>query len=169
MEEEKRMELIDKLEQLFTTTHKRSLEELKEALTSLGELVWHAANYRTEPNRLPYGRNVLLRNDDYEVIVINLPGNRATAIHDHGDSIGCAVIVQGELQNITYTLDSNGYPLQKEESRFHAGEMLESPSELIHEMRNPRKEAMISLHVYSPPLQNIQTYVPYCEVLDYVI
>jgi cysteine dioxygenase len=163
------MELIDKLEQLFSTKHGCRLEDLKEAITSLGDLVWHVPNYRTEPNRLPYGRNVLFSNDDYEVIVINLPGNRATAIHDHGDSIGCAFIVQGELQNITYTLDSNGYPLQKDEFRFQAGQMLESPSGLIHEMRNPRKEAMVSLHVYSPPLQDIKSYVPYCEVLDYVI
>jgi cysteine dioxygenase len=163
------MELIDKLEQLFATKHKPNMEELKDAITSLGDLLWHVPNYRTEPNRLPYGRNVLLSNDDYEVIVIHLPGNRATAIHDHGDSIGCAFIVQGELQNITYTLDSNGYPLQNEEVRLHAGMMLESPSGIIHEMRNPRKEAMISLHVYSPPLQNIQSYAPCCEVLDYVI
>jgi cysteine dioxygenase len=163
------MELIDRLEQLFTTKQGRSMEELKESITSLGDLIWHVPQYRTEPNKLPYGRNVLLRNDDFEVIVIHLPGNRATAIHDHGDSIGCAFVVQGELLNITYSLDSNGYPLQEEEARFPAGQILESPSGLIHEMRNPRKEAMISLHVYSPPLQNIQSYVPYCEILDYVI
>jgi cysteine dioxygenase len=169
MEEEIRMELMDKLEQLFTTTYKRNLEELNEAIASLGDTVWHVPNYRTEPSKLPYGRNVLLRNDDYEVIVINLPGNVGTAIHDHGDSIGCAFIVQGELHNITYKLDSNGYPLQNDEFRFPAGMMLESPLGLIHEMRNPRREAMISLHVYSPPLQNIQSYVPYSEVLDFVI
>jgi cysteine dioxygenase len=163
------MELIDQLEQIVTAKQGRCMKELKESIISLGDLIWQAPQYRTEPNQLPYGRNVLLRNDDFEVIVINLPGNRATAIHDHGESIGCAFIVQGELLNVTYTLDSNGYPAPEKESRFTAGQILESESGLIHEMRNPRKDAMISLHVYSPPLQNIQSYAPYSDVLDFVI
>jgi cysteine dioxygenase len=163
------MVLTEELQQVFPETKKLSLVELKEAIASLEELLLLVPDYCTEPNKLPYGRNVLLRNADYEIVVIYLPGNRATAIHDHGDSIGCALVVQGELLNISYTLDSNGYPLKKEEVLVQSGNMMEATYGQIHEMKNPRKEAMISLHVYSPPLKNIKAYVPYSEVLDYVI
>jgi cysteine dioxygenase len=163
------MELTERLEQLFSGREKVHIEELKGAIASLDDLLALVPHYCSDPSQLPYGRNTLLRNKNYEVVVINLPGNRATAIHDHGDSIGCAFVVQGELVNISYTLDANGYPLQTHASLVKAGEMMESTIGQIHEMKNPKKETMISIHVYSPPLQNIKAYVPYSEVLDYVI
>jgi cysteine dioxygenase len=163
------MVLTKRLQQVFSATKKLSLAELKESITSLGELLRLVPSYSTEPSKLPYGRNVLLHNEDYEIVVIYLPGYQATAIHDHGNSLGCALVVQGELINTSYTLDESGYPMQKDEFLVNEGNMLEESYGEIHQLKNPKKEAMISIHAYSPPLHNIKVYLPYSEVLDYVI
>ncbi|WP_171909409.1 cysteine dioxygenase family protein [Paenibacillus sp. GP183] len=163
------MELLNVLEKTFTAGNKLTMEELKEKVISLGDLVKEVLAYCTEPKKLPYGRNVLLLNDDYEIIVVYLPGNRATAIHDHGESMGCTFVVQGEFLNRSYLANEYGYPGQNNESLIKEGDILEVPYGQIHEMINPRKEAMISLHVYTPALRSIKVYTPYCEVLDYVI
>jgi cysteine dioxygenase len=162
-------QLMDRLEEVFSPRKKPDMEELKKALSDLKGLLKLVPDYCTEPNKLPYGRNVLLRNEEYEIIVIYLPGNQATAIHDHGDSIGCTFVVQGEFLNKTYKLDPYRFPVQQDEYLVQAGDMLEVPYGQIHEMKNLRKDAMISLHVYSPPLHNIKAYTPFAEVLDYVI
>jgi cysteine dioxygenase len=87
--------------------------------------------------------------NELDVIVINIPPHKGTVIHDHGQSIGCAMVLEGQLLNSIYHLRENQSELSS--SYFvHKGECLFSTQGLIHKISNPSCERMVSLHVYSP-------------------
>ena len=163
------MELLTSIEQSFGPLEQPTLAELRKAIASLRDCLHQVPDYATEPGALPYGRHVLYRSTDVEVIVIHVPGGRRTTIHDHADSIGCAIVVEGELENQLYTLDAEGFPVPRSSYTVRQGECLEAPHGQIHELINPRQERMISLHAYAPPLSGVKRYAPYSEVLDFVI
>jgi cysteine dioxygenase len=102
-----------------------------------------------EPGELEYSRNDIYRNNELEVIVTNIPPHKGTATHDHGQSIGCAMVLEGQLLNSIYHLRENQSELSS--SYFvHQVECLFSTQGLIHKMTNLSYERMVSLHVYSP-------------------
>lgn len=89
------MTLIRAIEQTFCKLHTPTIEQLKEALQSIERNLISISDFKTEPNQLPYGRNVVFSSPFLEVIVIHIPASRATAIHNHGLSIGAAYLVSG--------------------------------------------------------------------------
>ncbi|MFD0694765.1 cysteine dioxygenase [Paenibacillus sp. GCM10027628] len=163
------MTLLRAIEQSFCKLQQPTHEQMKSALMSLGELLHTVPDYKTEPSGLPYGRNVVFSNQDLEVIIIYIPANQATAIHNHGSSIGTAYLIEGSLVNTMYTLDSYGFPVPLHDDFIQAGQCFNAPAEQIHQLSNPFHERAISLHVYTPPLRQVNRYLPYSEILDYVI
>lgn len=163
------MTLIRAIEQTFCKLHAPTLEQLKEALQSIERHLIFVPDFKTEPNQLPYGRNVVFSSPELEVIVIHIPTSRSTAIHNHGLSIGTAYLVSGSLVNSTFLLDTEGYPVAHKDDFIQAGEYFTAPADQIHQLSNPFHEPAISIHVYTPPLREVRRYLPYSEVLDYVI
>lgn len=152
------MELYDCIHHLFGGLTNPSVKELAYSLKQIPNVSKSIKPYVKEPGDLEYGRNVIYRNNELEVIVINIPPHKGTAIHDHGQSIGCAIVLEGQLLNSIYRLRENQSELSS--SYFvHQGECLFSTQGLIHKMSNPSSERMVSLHVYSPPLQDMKAYV----------
>jgi cysteine dioxygenase len=151
------MELYDCIHHLFGGLINPSVKDLADSLKQIPNVSKSSEPYIKEPDRFEYGRNVIYRNNELEVIVINIPPYKGTAIHDHGQSIGCAMVLEGQLLNSIYRLRENQSELSS--SYFvHQGEFLFSTQGLIHKMSNPSSERMISLHVYSPPLQDMTVY-----------
>lgn len=163
------MTLLTVIEQTFCKLQQPSMEQLKEALQSLESNMDWVPDYKSEPKQLPYGRNVIYSNGELEVIVIHMPASGSTAIHNHGSSIGTACLAQGSIVNTTFRLDSEGYPVAHNDDFIRSGEYFDAPREQIHQLSNPFHEPAISIHVYSPPLQDVKRYLPYSEILDYVI
>ncbi|NQX64824.1 cysteine dioxygenase family protein [Paenibacillus alba] len=163
------MTLLKAIEQSFCKLQEPSLEQLQAAMASIESLLHEVPKYKTEPEHLAYGRNVIYSATNLEVIVIHIPAFEATAIHNHGQSIGVAYLTQGSLINTKFHLDSEGYPVTDAEDAINAKEYFTAPSEQIHQLSNPSPEAAISIHVYSPPLRQVERYLPYSEILDYVI
>ncbi|WP_134704554.1 cysteine dioxygenase family protein [Ammoniphilus sp. YIM 78166] len=151
------MELPECIHQHFGRLTNPTLEELEEALGKLTTLSSSVAPYVKEPDDYAYGRNVIYRNDWLEVIIIHLPANKETAIHDHGDSIGFARVIEGKLINSVYR-SNQGVIKQVSSHLIRKRQSFSSTKGLIHKMTNPHTERMISLHVYSPPLQNVTVY-----------
>ncbi|OAS14004.1 cysteine dioxygenase [Paenibacillus oryzisoli] len=163
------MTLIPAIEQTFCKLHAPTLEQLVEALQSIERNLSFVPDFKTEPTQLPYGRNVVFSSPDLEVIVIHIPASRSTAIHNHGLSVGAAYLVLGSLVNSTFSLDSEGYPVAHKDDFIQSGEYFTAPAEQIHQLSNPFHEPAISIHVYTPPLREVRRYLPYSDVLDYVI
>ncbi|MBD0380523.1 cysteine dioxygenase [Paenibacillus sedimenti] len=163
------MTLLRAIERTFCRLQQPTHEQMKSALLSLGELLQTVPEYKTEPEQLPYGRNAVFSNKELEVIIIHIPANQSTAIHNHGSSIGTAYLVEGQLVNTMFTLDSYGYPVPEHDDFIQAGQCFDAPADQIHQLSNPFHERAISLHVYTPPLREVNRYLPYTDILDYVI
>ncbi|SEN75146.1 cysteine dioxygenase [Lihuaxuella thermophila] len=135
-----------------------TLRELKEAISSIGCTRERILPHLTHADILPYGRNVIFRSDVMEAIVIHIPGKQETPVHDHGNSIGCAYVVEGSLINQLYVLDKENQLFCYEQNRFLKGDFFYAVKGQIHKMCNPSEERLITFHVYSPPLTAMRTY-----------
>jgi cysteine dioxygenase len=151
------MKLLDCIQQQLGELTNPTLKELGDALKRIPTELHLVEPYVKEPEQFAYGRHVIYKNDCLEVLVINLPPHKETAIHDHGQSIGCAMVLEGKLLNSIYRLDESQI---KRSSAYmvHQGECLFSTRGLIHKMSNTKNERMVSLHVYCPPLQNMKSF-----------
>lgn len=122
----------------------------------------------TEPKELPYGKNMLLKTDDVEVAVIHLPAYGETFVHDHGDSIGCAMVLEGEMINTEYALNERGIPSVICERRIGKNGFFYATKHQIHKMSNPNRSRAVSFHIYTPNLNGSRKY-DMAEALVYSI
>lgn len=159
------MELYECIEEMFSGLKNPSVKDLAASLKQIPNASELSQRYIKEPDQYAYGRNAIYRNHELEMILIHIPSGKETAVHDHGQSIGCAMVLEGKLLNSIYrsTGDhaelSNSYFVQK-------GECLFSTKGLIHKMSNPTSERMVSLHVYSPPLEDMTVFKEQNGVLE---
>lgn len=164
------MKLLDSIEQAFRhVTAAPAPHELQAIITGLELTTEKVAPFIKEPSYLPYGRTILYQSDSVEVILIHLPQGNQTLIHDHGESIGCAYILEGQMTNIAYSTDSYGYAQECGQSTVMSDQFLYAPSGQIHQMRNSGTGRLLSFHVYTPRLTDTRMYRTYEQVLDYVI
>ncbi|MFK7696162.1 cysteine dioxygenase [Paenibacillus sp. HJGM_3] len=133
-------------------------EQLIDALMSLKAHKRLLSEEIPMPGELPYGRKVLYANEELEVILVHLPPYASTRIHDHGDSIGAALVLEGQLVNALYRLEEGGEALEQEARLAHCEELFLAERNQVHQMRNPYPERVVSLHMYAPPLRGMQVY-----------
>ena len=106
---------------------------------------------------LNYGRNVIYSSERFEVIVLNLPPFTETPIHDHGESFCCVKIIKGTVHNRIFEISSPQPTLIREE-KYITDDYFTVTTDQIHSMYNPANEALITFHIYTPPIQNNQFY-----------
>lgn len=152
------MDIIECISNVFSGLKSPNYKELKEVIQSLHLTTDQLQPYLVEPAALGYGRNVLYLNEDVEVVLIHMPGNRQTQLHDHGGSIGCIYVVEGELVNRMFQYNDNDQQVLVSEDVSIEGDFLKVTEEDIHLLKNPSSQPFISFHVYSPPLKNIKLY-----------
>ena len=96
----------------------------------------------------------LLETDEYNAWMIVWAPSGALEPHDHGGSRGAVRVVAGRLCE-TYA-DDPGQALRTRVA--DGGQTLDIPSHRIHEVWNPTKTVAVSVHVYSPPLRDMNFY-----------
>jgi cysteine dioxygenase len=163
------MELIQQLDIMFAGVCKPSPHEIRALIQSLELTPELVAPYAASPGEELYGRAVLYQNEEVDVILIHLPPGGETYIHDHGESSGCAMVIEGAVKNAIFRLDSYGYPHLQAEYPIEREHFLYAPKWQIHQLRNPHAERSLSIHVYAPSMRGNKRYLPYEEVLDFVI
>ncbi|PEP89775.1 cysteine dioxygenase [Bacillus toyonensis] len=146
------MQLIHNIQKAFNNLHDYDTTNLIQAIQSLNITLHRLSPFITSPVNLDYGRNVIFKSEFVEIIVLNFPSKAKTFVHDHGISLGCILIVDGTLQNITYENNS------KRIEEFTEGNIFTVKKDTVHKMYNATDSAAITFHVYSPPLKNIQIY-----------
>ena len=104
-----------------------------------------------------YSRNLLAHGPQFYALVLCWMPGQASPIHDHkGASCGVRII-QGTATETRF--DWSGEQLKPQETTvMHAGEICGSFDDDIHEIRNNGSENLVTLHVYSPYLNNINLY-----------
>lgn len=91
------MELYECIQDIFGGLKNPSVKDLATSLKQIPNAAKLSQPYIKEPDQYAYGRNAIYRNNELEIIVINIPPNKETTVHDHGQSIGCAMVLEGKL------------------------------------------------------------------------
>ena len=151
------MDTIDPLVNWLQTFDERvDLDELKARLDDdsisagvLSEYI-HFSDERYSRNLLAYGPQF------YALVLCWQPG-QASPIHDHkGASCGVRVI-EGVATETSFRWQ-DGKLVEQSVTRMHAGEVCGSFDDDIHEIRNNGTGNLVTLHIYSPYLDNINLY-----------
>jgi len=104
-----------------------------------------------------YSRNLLAYGPQFYALVLCWKPGQASPIHDHkGASCGVRVI-EGVATETSFTRES-GRLVEKSVTTMKAGEVCGSFDEDIHEIRNNADRNLVTLHIYSPYLDNINLY-----------
>lgn len=95
-----------------------------------------------------YSRNLVLKSDNVEILVVCWQPGQGTVVHGHDTSDGLMMILSGEMTEIQY-LPNGG----KEERQIGPGDISHVPVGYRHEVKNTSNRNVVSFHVYAPPLK----------------
>jgi hypothetical protein len=84
-----------------------------------------------------YGRNIIELNP-FECVLINWPAGVESGVHHHQGLFGYVIVLEGELDNISYKEENNKLILYKSEKYIKNGIMPEADG-VIHKLANRNK------------------------------
>lgn len=105
-----------------------------------------------------YQRNVLKKNEHYELVAICWRPDQETPIHDHVGSDCAFLIVEGVSTETIYTADEQNLVQENIKREYQPGEVCAADEQDIHKVSNETGGDLINLHVYTPPLSGFQIY-----------
>ncbi len=110
-----------------------------------------------------YQRNVIKKNEFYELVAICWTPGQDTPIHDHVGSDCAFLIADGVSTETIYELNSEGLAVPTEVRTYQAGEVCAAEEPDIHRVSNDTNGELINVHVYTPPLYAYNIYAPASE------
>lgn len=155
--------IVEEIRNAFAILTEPTPSEIKEVLSRLPLSADAFASCMPSSDGLPYGREVLFRTNDVEIVLIYLPPGHESAPHDHGSSFGWEYVLQGELMNINHSVipgssRAPAYVSVQETMSVASGQVYFIEKGQIHAIRNGGQTPVISLNVYSPPLSGCKEY-----------
>jgi cysteine dioxygenase len=111
-----------------------------------------------DPDR--YKRNVLKVGPGYAALVLCWAPGQASPIHDHRGSACGVMVLEGKVTETKYERGADGLLTQTTTGTLDVGEVCGSYDADIHIIRNAETDGsnLITLHIYSPPLQDYHIY-----------
>ena len=108
-----------------------------------------------------YKRNTIAASSAYELLVCCWRSGHCTPIHDHYGSSCAFKVIQGVGTEIRYRPMPNGQVCPVSTNRMEPGYVCAAADEDIHQIVNfePGGTDLITLHMYSWPLQKMRTYI----------
>lgn len=128
----------------------------------LSRLVIHAEDLREYLHFSPtrYQRNRIRLRPHYEALLLCWLPEHISPIHDHGDSSCAVAILMGQAIEIGFAWNPNGTLRAHYSQRLSAGDIVGSSGSDVHQVANWDRAGrpLVTLHIYSPPLRNMETY-----------
>lgn len=124
-----------------------------------------------------YTRNLIFKNDDFELLAICWEIGQVSRVHNHRDQMCWMTVPMGKLKTQNYAVRDKD--LKKQTCRLEPTDTYlitpEAPAQVdpehpVHEVLNPEEfgERAVSLHIYSKPFDSCEVYQPergsYCDV-----
>lgn len=122
------------------------------ARTAADTAAWRPLVRRDAPGR---GCALLLADGRVEVWVLSWSPGDDTGFHDHGASRAAIAVAEGTVAEERLTL---GGPPRSQV--LGPGAVAEVPAGHIHRIRQVGDARAVSIHAYSPPLEQMGTYAP---------
>ena len=107
-----------------------------------------------------YQRNVIKKNEHYELVAICWIPGQNTPIHDHTGSDCAFLIVSGVSTETVYKTNEDGLAYPVSDRRYEPDEVCAAEEPDIHRVSNKESTNLINLHVYTPPLSEFKIYAP---------
>lgn len=104
-----------------------------------------------------YARNTVFLNDHVELVVICWLPAQASAIHDHGRSNCLYLVTSGSMQEEMFELNAARRPRRTLVRNFDRGAITIAAPTDVHRILNPGPENLVTVHIYSPPLDTAVT------------
>ena len=105
-----------------------------------------------------YQRNRVHLNEHFELVVLCWEPGQSSSIHDHGRSNCLYLILDGSMEEDQFELDADGEPQKTGANVYVRGEVTLAPGHLIHRINNNTDARLVTLHIYSPPLDEAVTH-----------
>ena len=104
-----------------------------------------------------YSRNLLAHGPQFYALVMCWKPGQASPVHDHKGAACGVRVIQGVATETSYRWQGKQL-VEDAVTSMQAGEVCGSFDEDIHQIRNNGSENLVTLHVYSPYLDNINLY-----------
>ena len=113
-------------------------------------------DYIIDPENIgDYGRNII-QLEPFEWVLINWPNGVESSIHHHKGLFGYVIVLEGELNNISYK-ESNGDLIEHKNDKYLRNGIMPEPDGVIHKLANVNKEKRaITLHFYYPAIESFE-------------
>lgn len=109
---------------------------------------WRDLGYPAEDS---YGRKLVYRGANFELLVMSWRPGAFSAIHDHGQAQWGAVQVFGPAEHACFRIDDQERLETASRKQLEPGTVLAVTHWLVHQMGNPTDRPFLSLHVYGTP------------------
>jgi len=107
-----------------------------------------------------YARNLVVRGQFAEVLLLCWRQGQRTPIHDHGGSIGVVLVCEGMMTETMFERAPEGHVRPHNTYRRGPGIVTGADVPDIHQLINLEQDGreLVTLHCYSPPLSVLNTY-----------
>ncbi|MGH2624979.1 MAG: cysteine dioxygenase [Sphingobacterium sp.] len=99
-----------------------------------------------------YSRNIICKNEDYELVAICWAAGQYSDRHHHGKSSCAMLVLAGELLETTDVESKTEFTLIKTTILGNGSSIFLNNPMVWHQVRNNSNSQAISIHLYSPPL-----------------
>jgi len=99
-----------------------------------------------------YARNVVERNDHFELVVICWKAGQSSPIHDHGKSNCLYLVTDGEMREEVFERDGGAAVRCTVRRTWPRGAITIADGPTIHRVCNRSDRDLVTVHLYSPPL-----------------
>lgn len=112
-----------------------------------------------------YRRNRISCSPWYELLALTWRSGHCTPIHDHKGSSCAFRVVEGTGTEIRYTPTASGLVCPAAINQMEPGYVCAAQDADIHQVLNMQAPGtdLITLHIYSPPIKNMNTYQFACS------
>jgi cysteine dioxygenase len=143
-------DLIDTLETASSDRFAQIIQQISITEDSLK----HFATWLDEG----YTRNCLMRNNDYEIILLCWDKGAKTAIHGHGGENCWVYQVSGTVEEIRYT-NINDSINESERLALNPGRISFMHDRMgFHAIQNISNDKAMTLHIYASPIDRCKVY-----------
>ncbi len=106
-----------------------------------------------------YTRNRVAASGLFELLVVCWAPSQVSHIHDHTGSACAFRVIEGAGIETTFDLKHRRFVQPRSAERLDTGVVCASEDSDIHQVCNPsQSQGLITLHIYTPPLQHMNTY-----------
>lgn len=151
--------LLNTVDELALDGNDNDIAILRAVMESFQTTDLDVSEYHLDPKDKPYGRNILVNNGKIEIVFLSWGPGQICDVHDHGVSCGLVKVIRGNISNIIYSPDKfTGEPIHQQEEYVVDDVFIEVPKDSWHQMKNNLDEFTYTLHVYAPPVTDMQVF-----------